>query len=356
MFCLSVLLMELVNCVCVCAGMRMPPPPPGLLPVRVPMMRPPMRPPPAAGFIPPPPSGRPPAPASIHYPSQDPSRMGSVPKPSEEAPAKSSEWSWQRRLALGIRCRSSWELWLFMWTTRDVASLLWKLLELISSSHHTGLPSDYPAHHSRLIHVRSHHWAAMLPPRALSMRLCVSWSLLGFLHPIVWEQNVREVSGAVFYWSNVVSVNQWQCFVNQWQCFVNDWQCLEGRLASLLTCKGSSVKQVKQARHIVIVGRATWRQKIPQLHLLNLTLKFVRDLLLCHCWLDVRKSIGPVKTERWGTVVAICLQQGANDLRMVQLMPLPPHHLLLQQNPEWFFSFLVLAYPDSRGKKDVKWM
>jgi len=43
--------------------------------------------------------------------------------------------------------------------------------------------------------------------------------------------------------------------------------------------------------------------------------------------------------------MVICLEQGANDLYMVQLMPLPPHHLLLQQNPEWL-TFLVLAYPD----------
>jgi len=28
---------------------------------------------------------------------------------------------------------------------------------------------------------------------------------------------------------------------------------------------------------------------------------------------------------------------------MVQMMPLPPDHLLLQQNPEWF-TFLVPAY------------
>jgi len=28
--------------------------------------------------------------------------------------------------------------------------------------------------------------------------------------------------------------------------------------------------------------------------------------------------------------VVICLERGANDLHMVQLMPLPPHHLLLQ--------------------------
>jgi len=28
--------------------------------------------------------------------------------------------------------------------------------------------------------------------------------------------------------------------------------------------------------------------------------------------------------------MVICLEQGANDLHMVCLMPLPPHHLLLQ--------------------------
>jgi len=32
--------------------------------------------------------------------------------------------------------------------------------------------------------------------------------------------------------------------------------------------------------------------------------------------------------------VVICLEQGANDLHVAQLMLLTPHHLLLQQNPE----------------------
>jgi len=40
--------------------------------------------------------------------------------------------------------------------------------------------------------------------------------------------------------------------------------------------------------------------------------------------------------------MVIHLECGAHDLHMVQLMPLPPHHLLLQENPEWF-TFLVLA-------------
>ena len=44
-----------------------------------------------------------------------------------------------------------------------------------------------------------------------------------------------------------------------------------------------------------------------------------------------RKGIRPVKkTECRGIGMVICLERGANDLHMVQLMPLPPHHLLLE--------------------------
>jgi len=46
----------------------------------------------------------------------------------------------------------------------------------------------------------------------------------------------------------------------------------------------------------------------------------------------------------------ICLERGANDLHMVQLMALPPHRLLLHWNPEWF-TFLVPACPGCPGKK-----
>ena len=53
--------------------------------------------------------------------------------------------------------------------------------------------------------------------------------------------------------------------------------------------------------------------------------------------------------------MVICLERGANDLHMVQLMPLPPRRLLLQQNPKWFI-LLVLAYPGCPGKKAIKWL
>jgi len=60
--------------------------------------------------------------------------------------------------------------------------------------------------------------------------------------------------------------------------------------------------------------------------------------VLWHCWLSGRKGIRPVTTEWWGTGVVICLERGANDLHMVQLMSLPPHHFLLHSNP----TFLML--------------
>jgi len=43
--------------------------------------------------------------------------------------------------------------------------------------------------------------------------------------------------------------------------------------------------------------------------------------VLWRCWLGGRKDIRPVKTERWGAGVVICLERSA-DLHMAQLMPL----------------------------------
>ena len=58
--------------------------------------------------------------------------------------------------------------------------------------------------------------------------------------------------------------------------------------------------------------------------------------LLWRRWLGGRKGIRPVNIDWWGAGMVICLEWGANDLHMVQLMPLPPHHLLLHWNPDWF--------------------
>jgi len=69
------------------------------------------------------------------------------------------------------------------------------------------------------------------------------------------------------------------------------------------------------------------RLRVTQIHTCYIHVD-VPSMLWC-CWLGCRKGIRPVKTEWWGTGVVICLEWGANDLHMAQLMPLPPRHLLL---------------------------
>jgi len=50
-------------------------------------------------------------------------------------------------------------------------------------------------------------------------------------------------------------------------------------------------------------------------------------------WVSGRAS-GLQNIEWSGAGVVICLEQGASALHMVQLMPLPPHCLLLHKNPD----------------------
>ena len=62
----------------------------------------------------------------------------------------------------------------------------------------------------------------------------------------------------------------------------------------------------------------------------------------------------PVKTERWGAGVVICLEQGA-DLHMAQLMSLPLTVSCFSKI-QIGFTFLVPAHLGSPGKRAVKWM
>jgi len=76
------------------------------------------------------------------------------------------------------------------------------------------------------------------------------------------------------------------------------------------------------------------------------------SVLWC-CWLGGKKGIQPVKTEWWGTSVVICLERGANDLHMVQLMPLsPPSSLAPVKSRKVYLSGAGL--PRSSWKKAVK--
>jgi len=44
-----------------------------------------------------------------------------------------------------------------------------------------------------------------------------------------------------------------------------------------------------------------------------------------------------------------------NDMHMVQLMPLPPHHLLLHEI-KIGLTFLIPAYSSCTGKEAIKWL
>jgi len=50
--------------------------------------------------------------------------------------------------------------------------------------------------------------------------------------------------------------------------------------------------------------------------------------------------------------MVICLEQSADDLHIVQLMPLPAHDLLFHYNPEWC-TLLVPAYRGCPGKRPL---
>ena len=79
--------------------------------------------------------------------------------------------------------------------------------------------------------------------------------------------------------------------------------------------------------------------------------------VLWHCWLGVRKSIRPVKTEWLIVSVVIWLDWGADCLHIVQLMPLP------SQNPiiyctikiQMCFGFTFLLLAGSSKKEANKW-
>jgi len=54
--------------------------------------------------------------------------------------------------------------------------------------------------------------------------------------------------------------------------------------------------------------------------------------------------------------VVICVERSANDLHMIQLMPLPPNHVLLCQNTDWI-NLSGAGLPRLFWRKEtVKWV
>jgi len=102
--------------------------------------------------------------------------------------------------------------------------------------------------------------------------------------------------------------------------------------------RNDSVRNLQNSGHLNIYAKVSrlwqtiWFTQINHNHLIYVMFIIIINLpsVLRRCWLGDRKGIRSLKTEWWGTGMAICLERGANYLHMVQLMPLPPHHLLLQ--------------------------
>ena len=93
--------------------------------------------------------------------------------------------------------------------------------------------------------------------------------------------------------------------------------------------------------------RPLLQRKICKKILFLLSRNVMPSVLWC-CWLGVRKSIRPVKIWLMRCWHGYLLQQSANSLHMVQLMPLSPHHVCFCkiQNGLSFWYWLTLVIPD----------
>jgi len=71
-----------------------------------------------------------------------------------------------------------------------------------------------------------------------------------------------------------------------------------------------------------------------------------------------RRAYGPSNIERRGAGVVICLEQSADDLHMVQLMPLPivSCFIKIQNGSAFVVLFLVPAYLGCPEKEAIKWV
>jgi len=85
---------------------------------------------------------------------------------------------------------------------------------------------------------------------------------------------------------------------------------------------------------------------------MNQVVKFCFTLLtgshLCNAAVSQNSFNRTKKILTEGIVVVICLEQGANDMHVVQSRP--PSHILVYYNPAWF-TFMLPAYRGCPGKK-----
>ena len=104
-------------------------------------------------------------------------------------------------------------------------------------------------------------------------------------------------------------------------------------------------------RRVTVAKKMTEPQKIAR----KVFLTSSGGVLFLQCFDAVgwagRKGIRPVKTERCGSGVVVCLERGA-DLHMAQLMPLPLTVSCFSKI-QIGLTFLIPAHPGSPGQYDT---
>jgi len=163
-----------------------------------------------------------------------------------------------------------------------------------------------------------------------------SQSALPFCQPYSW-----------WFWIKKAIIRKWRSW---WVIFRNGQECwtfgvYDDRIELKYICCDFRPKIM-------------WKHDCCSLYSVKPDIVQIDSEVLWHCWLAgwaSRRAPGlPVK-EWWGAGVVISLEQGADCLHMVQLMPLHPktpssRHIWIQTG----FSFLVPAYPGCTGKEAVK--
>ena len=144
--------------------------------------------------------------------------------------------------------------------------------------------------------------------------------------------NLTKMDFAVFTWDILFSLFRIKCS------------------STIMTNKNTKIK------YNTITHAHTDTQNYPHIFqsrcfTLSCHLEFVPSVFR-RCWLGSRKGIRPVKTERWGAGMVICLERDA-DLHMAQLMPLPLTVSCFSKI-QIGFTFLVPAHLGSPGKRAVK--
>ena len=137
----------------------------------------------------------------------------------------------------------------------------------------------------------------------MSVSVCLSaWSHLQYYRP-----DLHQIFCACYVclWLGLF----WHCSLPCWTSY------FEGSFTSWLLywpCLTVSTKEQSGVFLVVLLKKSLMQllQRVPS--------------VLWHCWFGIRKNIQPVTIEWWGVGVVICLEQGADCLHMVQLMPLPP--------------------------------